>query len=216
MTASAATTWVGLHDRLRAGTADLHHAAEAAFNPRHRLSTMDSYVDLLDRLWALHAGIEAALGVHGPRLFGLELEARRRSPLLGLDLQATARRHPRFAPVPFTYASPAAALGGLYVLEGSTLGGRVLIRLAEASLGVSRQRGGRFLAGHGSDTGRLWRDFLEALAVIPAGGDAGDQAVAGARRTFAAFVDRLADCQQAALAEGTEMKARVGRLPGAM
>jgi heme oxygenase len=182
-----------LHARLKTATHDLHQATEAAFDPERRLTSMALYVDLLDRLWSLHAGVERALGAHGPSLFGLDLEPLRRSPMLALDLEATSGRAPRLAPVASTYPSSFAALGGLYVLEGSTLGGRVLFRRARASLGLADPPGTRFFDGAGSDTGPRWRAFLETLARLPARGDIADQAEAGACATFAAFRDRFAE-----------------------
>ncbi len=157
-----------LHERLRDATAPLHRATEAAFDADDRLATMAGYVDLLDRLWSLHAGVEDALRSHGCSLPGLALEALRRSPLLAHDIETLAGRSPRLPRAGLAYASPEAALGGIYVVEGSILGGRVLMRRAERSLGVSATQGGRFLAGDGAGTGARWRAFLAALAALPA------------------------------------------------
>lgn len=182
-----------LHERLRAATAQLHRATEAAFDAGDRLATMAGYIDLLDRLWSLHAGVEDALRDHASSLPGLAVEALRRSPLLALDIETLAGRAPRQPPVVLSYTSPAAALGGIYVVEGSILGGRVLMRRAERSLDVSPVRGGRFLAGDGAATGARWRAFLDALAALPAAGDAADAAEDGAQGTFAAFLACFAE-----------------------
>lgn len=182
-----------LHERLRTATAQLHRATEAAFDADDRLASMAGYVDLLDRLWSLHAGVEDALRDHRSSLPGLELEALRRSPLLAVDIETLAGRSPRLPRAGLTYASPGAALGGIYVVEGSILGGRVLMRRAERSLGVTATQGGRFLAGDGAATGSRWRVFLAALAALPAFGDAADAAEEGARDTFAAFLGCFAE-----------------------
>lgn len=189
-----------LHERLRVATATLHRATEAAFDAGDRLATMAGYVDLLDRLWSLHAGVEDALRSHGGDLPGLALEALRRSPLLALDIETLAGRPPRLPPSGLAYASPEAALGGIYVVEGSILGGRVLMRRAERSLGVSATQGGRFLAGDGAATGARWRAFLAVLAALPAAGAAADAAEGGARGTFAAFLACFAEPRTTALA----------------
>jgi heme oxygenase len=192
LNASLAVASRGLHERLRSATADLHRAAEDAFASGERLTSMAGYVDLLDRLWSLHAGLEQAVALHAPGIFGLEVERFRRSPMLTLDLEAIAARAPRLTPVLVAFASPAAALGGLYVLEGSMLGGRVLLRRAQDGLGVTELHGARFLAGHGAATGQRWKQFLQVLALIPATGEDAEQAETGARATFAAFVGQLA------------------------
>jgi heme oxygenase len=180
-----------LHERLKAETEHLHRAAELALDVEGRLSTLDGYVELVERLWSLHAGLERALQPHGPDLFGLDLGDRLRSPLLLADLQSLAGTKPRLPPVVVGYATPAAAMGGLYVLEGSSLGGRVLFHRARQNLGITEHRGGRFLAGRGRSTAIRWRGFLKALASLPGEGDAADQAQGAATATFRIFIERL-------------------------
>lgn len=182
----------GLHARLRLGTRELHRAAETALDAERRLATTDSYADLLDRLWSLHAGAECALEVHHLGAMGVDLGLPPRSSWLALDLEVIAGRQPLRSPVRLSYASREAALGGLYVLEGSALGGQVLFRHARRSLGISAERGGRFLSGDGSDTGRRWRAFLTVLAAMPQSGPEADRVEDGALATFRLFVDQLA------------------------
>lgn len=180
-----------LHDRLRSATAPLHEAAERAFDAERRLSALEGYVGLLDILWSLHAGLERAMAPHRPHLFGLDPGSRPRSPLLAKDIQALSGRDPELTPVAFAYSAPAAALGGLYVLEGSMLGGRVLFHRARERLAVTEHNGGRFLAGDGKATASRWRAFLHALATLPATVDR-DQVEAGARATFQLVIEQLA------------------------
>lgn len=112
--------------------------------------------------------VEAAVRARRKRfLDALDLESRRRSDCLSRDLRdfglsaAAVSSLPRCAvPSPDGEAS---ALGYLYVLEGSTLGGRVLLRSAGPRLGIDALRGGRFLAGHGDATGARWARFLAVL-----------------------------------------------------
>ncbi len=68
------------------------------------------------------------------------------------------------APVP-ALADPYEALGAAYVIEGSTLGGPVLLaRLRESGLLLQRSAGGaRFLSGYGAHNAAMWRGFRTAL-----------------------------------------------------
>jgi heme oxygenase len=76
------------------------------------------------------------------------------------------------------------------VLEGSTLGGLVLLdRLAP--LGVTAARGGRYLAA-GERPARRWHTFVQALARQDAATFDRDAALAAARRTFSAASHCLA------------------------
>ena len=56
--------------------------------------------------------------------------------------------------------SPAELVGRLYVIEGSTLGGQVIARQLELSLGVGPASGGRFFHGHGPATPERWQAFM--------------------------------------------------------
>lgn len=82
-------------------------------------------------------------------------------------------------------ASEAEAAGALYVVEGSSLGASQLLRDACAQ-GWTRQRGARFLHGHGGDdSGRRWRDYVRWLEA--ANFDSEEEAALfdAAARTFA-------------------------------
>lgn len=55
------------------------------------------------------------------------------------------------------------ALGYLYVLEGSTLGGQLLYRHLRETLRLTRECT-NYLRGYESRTGPQWRAFLDVLA----------------------------------------------------
>lgn len=73
--------------------------------------------------------------------------------------------------------------GTAYVIEGSMLGGAVLLRRLGARLAPWPAR---YLHGYGPDAGRRWTDFLDALAAhVTAPADV-EEAAAAARATFVA------------------------------
>ena len=95
----------------------------------------------------------------------LTLAERGKVSLLSADL-AALRLSPLAAPCPIpadVVASAATALGAMYVLEGSTLGGRVIERHCAGPLGVSPAHGGAFYHGYGARTGALWQAFGAVL-----------------------------------------------------
>jgi heme oxygenase len=53
--------------------------------------------------------------------------------------------------------SPARAAGITYVLEGSTLGGKIISQRIEASLGVKPSGGGRFFHNYGDNSKLHWK-----------------------------------------------------------
>jgi heme oxygenase len=76
------------------------------------------------------------------------------------------------------------ALGAFYVLEGSTLGGRVILKSLPASLGV----GTRYFEGFGAETVRMWQSFVANLCDAAATDTTAQQSIInGAIDTFAAI-----------------------------
>jgi heme oxygenase len=97
---------------------------------------------------------------------------------------------------PPALSGAAAALGALYVIEGSGLGGRVIARHLAASLGVAPGTGGSFYGGPTAEAARLrWQRLcalLDPAAPVDSriGGPIDDDALlAGALATFG-FLDR--------------------------
>lgn len=79
-----------------------------------------------------------------------------RTDLHALDAEAS--------PAPVDWLVPrltnaAELIGALYVVEGSTLGGQVISRRIEASLGLDITTGLRFFCGWGSETEQRWHTF---------------------------------------------------------
>ena len=82
-------------------------------------------------------------------------------------------------------ATFADALGCLYVLEGSTLGGQFIRREVAARLGLTPDRGCAFFAGYGERTGAMWKAFGAAVtAHADARPEDRDVIVAAAVETF--------------------------------
>ena len=114
---------------------------------------------------------------------------RHKTPRLEQDLTALGTTADGLAKNPRCANLPALgviwqALGCLYVIEGATLGGRVITRHLQASLGVTPECGGAFFAGYGAETGARWKSFGAMLGVVAEGRNGEDVIVASANRTF--------------------------------
>ena len=82
----------------------------------------------------------------------------------------------------------ASALGALYVIEGSGLGGRVIGRHLAENLGVKAGAGGSFFCGMDAETARLRWSRLGAVLASPAIGNASAaDSIAGAVKAFEFF-----------------------------
>jgi heme oxygenase len=181
-----------LRGRLRAETARWHERVEAVADVPGSIRSRDDYVELLSRLYELHACLEghlAAPGFHDAwRSVGVDIAAHRRASLLADDLVVLGASAPTGSLSSVPFATFGHALGGLYVLEGSSLGGRIVARLVRATLGDVPTT---FLSGDGRSHPAPWSSTCQALACFDARGGDGGAVVSGACDVFAAFADRL-------------------------
>jgi heme oxygenase len=181
-----------LAGRLRHSTRDLHDRVEATVGLERRVATADDYRRLLERMLGLHAPYETALARVAWGDLDLNLPARRKAGLIAadlVDLGASAEEIaalPALSPTPVIPDRPA-ALGVLYVLEGSTLGGKYILRDISARLDVRANRGGRFFASYGPRVGAMWRECIAALDTIPAASPAAEEVERSAVETFIRF-----------------------------
>ncbi len=177
MSAPGSTGRDSLHARLRTATGPAHQALEDSLDWRARVATLPGYRTLLARLHGFHAAWEPVIGAElADDAF---LAPRRRLALLAADLQHLGLSPDAVAALPLPVLSdrerpvlrgPAAATGALYVLEGSTLGGKVIGRHIADLHGLSGA-GLAYYRAHGPAAGSMWaalRARLEIFADDPA------------------------------------------------
>lgn len=185
---------------LRTGTAAEHASVERT------LDLLDPGLDrlrltgVLDRMHGFWRAAETGLDDWAAR-FPADAESvtwvdRRRAGLFAADLAALgappAGAEPVLAPVTDTDA----ALGRLYVLEGSTLGGAFIDRHLSGLPSLSGLRLEAF-SPYGARTGAMWHAFRRAARDRVAGGGSADAMLAAAAGTFQALA---AWCRPARLA----------------
>ena len=192
--------------RLRERTARIHAATEdlplmrALLAPAADAETYDRY---LSALHGVYLAVEPVLYANlSPALLSL-LGVRPKLPALQQDRAALAMRldaSPRtLAALPApglpsrmrtAVQDEPAALGGLYVLEGATLGGRVIARRLRQQWGPDCEMPFAFLEFRGANPGSEWRRFGNGINLWCArhpDGDAarvGDRVIAGAIAVF--------------------------------
>jgi len=169
---------------LREATQDQHQAVEALMPVMQPSLTPLSYAQLLTQLQAVVQPLESELLALGlPETFNLH--QRVKAPLLSRDLQWFPAPQP-VVPVMPALAGVPEGLGALYVLEGATLGGQIISRHVQETLGVTPERGGAYFSGYGKSTGRMWQEFAHNMnQAIPAADR--DRVITGARHTFQLF-----------------------------
>lgn len=132
--------------RLKEETRSSHEATEKQLNLFSRMSTDQQYARLLGRFWGFYVPIESTIGqVAGVDKLPLNLSARQKKPLLQSDLTFLDWNEPTIQALPLcvdlpTLDSVPQALGCLYVLEGSTLGGQFISRDLQSRLGITPEK----------------------------------------------------------------------------
>jgi len=85
--------------------------------------------------------------------------------------------------------STAAALGALYVLEGSIMGGPYIVQMLQKH-GIAK--GFSFFSGYGADTGKMWLAFTETLDACATDAGQREAVLQTAQETFERFGDVFA------------------------
>ncbi len=88
------------------------------------------------------------------------------------------------------------AMGIFYVLEGSTLGGRFILKNVEQTLGRSTDNGAAYFYGYGNQTGSYWKSFLESLTQFASEADRQEAIIDGAVFAFEAIHQHFAKIAQ--------------------
>jgi len=173
---AAMTSHSQVRSALRAATAAHHDRVDAIFSHAD-LTDREGYGQFLQAQAGAYLPVEAALGEAGAAALVPDWAARRRAAALEADLAALG------LPVPhdmadITFEGAAAVLGGVYVLEGSRLGGALLARSVPANFPRA------FLAP--GDSAR-WRQLLGILEhTLTSAGDMAS-AIESASRMFLLF-----------------------------
>jgi heme oxygenase (biliverdin-IX-beta and delta-forming) len=188
-----ASDTTSLRWRVRSETSVWHDRVDAVAGGPNTVESRGGYIDLLGRLYELHTSFESRLAdprLHGAwRHLGIDLPVHRRAHLCADDLE-TLGAAPANTPVTSSsLATSGHALGCLYVLEGSSLGGRVVARIVRDRIGNVPVA---FFTGRGRAKLAPWTSVLKALTRFDTEGGDGDTVIAGACDTFATFASHLA------------------------
>jgi heme oxygenase len=176
---------------LRAATSADHDRVETTLgllDPELSPERLVEVLHLLHGFWrAAESGLDGWAAREPAAATGLDWDRRRRAALLAGDL-AGLGADPERSAVPDLPAVPGTeeALGRLYVLEGSTLGGAFIDRHLAGLPSLSGARL-RAFSPYGRETGAMWQAFRRAARDRVADGGDADRVVAAGRTTFGAL-----------------------------
>ena len=184
-----------LLERLKTETRPAHDRIEKAMDLDHRIASRNGYRDLLIRFYGFHSAWErTASTVASDKAF---FENRCKTKLLAKDLSMLGLQEHEIIHLPqcdplMPLPSPAAVLGSMYVVEGSTLGGAIIARDVERRLGFGAQTGCAYFKSYGRETAVMWKQF--GVRLLEASSPETDEVIVeAAQRTFDVMHDWLCE-----------------------
>ncbi|WP_408082741.1 biliverdin-producing heme oxygenase [Flavobacterium plantiphilum] len=190
---SSTVSQVSFVDRLRLSTSALHKQLESLSLSQLIVSpeiTVQKYAEYLQIMEPVVRDIE--LKVY-PVISNLISDINRRKKLsliredlkvLGFSITNISTEFDADFEIPF-------ALGIMYVLEGSSLGGRVILKNIENQLGFTAECGAQYFAGYKENTGSLWKSFVSEMVRYEQEQGCGDVIIEGANFAFRLIFEYL-------------------------
>lgn len=179
--------------RLKEETRPNHeHTEEIAYSKEimSRTLTAEEYRKLITNTYFVHSVIENQVEKIEALLkdSDLELDTRKKSHLLEKDLQNLGLEPSKIAApsIEFNISTLEEALGAMYVLEGSTLGGMYIYKALQRNPNLEKENISEFnyYNCYGEATRDRWAKFQEVLVKYAANKESEDAIVENAKRTF--------------------------------
>lgn len=176
-------------EKLRTETKSIHQALEKALIPNiKQANSPEAYAQILKIFYGYFNAMETLLDAQLSDKIVPAYTQRRKSNAILQDLKsinsnsnlAVAKDLPHITNVN-------EALGALYVLEGSTLGGRVITKMLMQNLNLTDAAQLQFFSGYGDQTEAMWGSFLSTLNQHATDDVAQHEIINAATETFSKF-----------------------------
>lgn len=173
-------------EKLRAATGELHKTLDTSLYPLiQNMKTPEEYAKLLNTFYAYFKPVEDKVYnfISDEQLD--DHNERRNTGYILHDLEQLDFKNN----IPLATNTPvidnaAAAFGALYVMEGSTLGGKIIAKTIGGNLNLQNGSALNFFSGYKDQTGPKWLKFIEALNSFAASNNNDDVIIEAAKDTF--------------------------------
>lgn len=175
-----------LSQRLKTDTADLHERMHGLMERGQPFANRDNYACFVQAQYYFQRDVEHLFDDPALQAAVPDLQVRGREAASLADLHDLG-----ITPAPENIVTAnitmPAALGWLYVSEGSTLGAAFLLKEAKANLGLSETFGARNLAAYPEGRALVWKRFVSFLDQPTLTEADHDAVIAGAAAAFERF-----------------------------
>ena len=177
-----------IRERIKEETTAQHMAVEDVSLSNHIMDgslNKEQYASIIVANYIINAAFERSwsqLGFDIPET--LMLGRREKTAILKQDIDSLGLDIPELPQLDFPVANYPQFMGTLYVFEGSTLGGRVILKQLKTNKNLAGIEAFNFYNGYGDMTGMMWKTFLDELQKIENASEI-NEAIEAAQKTFA-------------------------------
>jgi heme oxygenase len=182
-----------LSHRLKIETTEQHERMHQLMAQCAPFSSRETYATFVATQYLFQRDVEHLFNDVAVKTAVPDLEARGRAEASLADLRDLGAEIP-VGIIASVGTSMPAALGWLYVSEGSTLGAAFLFKEAKERLGLSAEFGARNLAAYPEGRTVVWRRFVASLDSENVLREAHDAVIAGANAAYDRF-GQLLQCR---------------------
>lgn len=159
-------TPIELSHRLKLNTLPVHQQLEKSLISKMRsISSVDQYIKLLQFFYSYFSALEDQINNYITIEMLPDYFIRRKTKNMIEDIEYFEGVLPKKLSkekLP-EIKNHLQAFGALYVIEGSTLGGKIISKMMETKLNFNNTKGFTFFNGYGNDTETMWQSFKYAL-----------------------------------------------------
>lgn len=181
-------------ERLKEETKENHQSLERILIPQIKsIRNLEDYARLLGMFYSYFGGLEKKIDAAVDKELLPDYDKRRKTSAIADDLLAIGASLPDLAAdndLP-EITDHQQALGALYVIEGSALGGKIISKMIAQALGDSVQKALSFYDGYGEDTAEMWGTFKGILNEQLISNEEQTKVIRTADETFLKFKHRV-------------------------
>lgn len=149
-------------------TRNVHHDLEKTLIARIKgIITIEAYTALLAMMYGFYEPVEKGIDqyITGDDIPHYALRRKASALLDDIRFFIPGYQPPTLAAeLPLINSYPT-ALGSMYVMEGSTLGGKIIAGMVQKQLQLQQGEGTSFFNSYGNEADKMWQSFREKLDV---------------------------------------------------